>query len=91
MMRSSAVSAMPGLTPRIGQEAIQMQTIVEPGIGRHGDCACATIGVESETPRRRIQAAVGQDRVLVETGLAWRRDNLSPVLRAFLELLRKKR
>jgi hypothetical protein len=29
--------------------------------------------------------------VSVETGLAWRRDNLSPVLRTFLELLRKKR
>lgn len=27
---------------------------------------------------------------LVETGLAWRRDNASPVLNAFLELLRKK-
>jgi DNA-binding transcriptional LysR family regulator len=27
----------------------------------------------------------------VETGLAWRRDNMSPVLRNFLELLRKKR
>jgi hypothetical protein len=26
---------------------------------------------------------------LVETGLAWRRDNASPVLRGFLELLRK--
>jgi DNA-binding transcriptional LysR family regulator len=27
---------------------------------------------------------------LIETGLAWRRDSMSPVLRAFLELLRKK-
>jgi hypothetical protein len=27
---------------------------------------------------------------LVETGLAWRRDNASPVLHAFLELMRKK-
>jgi hypothetical protein len=26
---------------------------------------------------------------LVETGLAWRRDNPSPVLQGFLELLRK--
>ncbi len=26
---------------------------------------------------------------LVELGLAWRRDNASPVLRGFLELLRK--
>jgi DNA-binding transcriptional LysR family regulator len=26
----------------------------------------------------------------IETGLAWRRDNMSPVLRAFLELLRRK-
>jgi DNA-binding transcriptional LysR family regulator len=26
----------------------------------------------------------------IETGLAWRRDNMSPVLRAFLELMRRK-
>jgi hypothetical protein len=26
----------------------------------------------------------------VETGLAWRRDNASPVLRGFLELMRKR-
>jgi DNA-binding transcriptional LysR family regulator len=29
--------------------------------------------------------------VAVETGLAWRRDNTSPVLHTFLELLRRKR
>ncbi|HWT71743.1 MAG TPA: LysR family transcriptional regulator, partial [Oxalicibacterium sp.] len=34
--------------------------------------------------------ALSQKTPLVETGLAWRRDNASPVLRAFLELLRKK-
>jgi DNA-binding transcriptional LysR family regulator len=27
---------------------------------------------------------------LVETGLAWRRDNASPVLRGFLELIKKR-
>jgi len=31
-----------------------------------------------------------QSTPLVETGLAWRRDNASPVLRGFLELMRKR-
>lgn len=77
-----------GITPAIGQQAIQMQTIVglvSAGMGMalvpQSVCNLKRPGVEY----RALAAA----SPLVETGLAWRRDNASPVLRGFLELLRK--
>jgi DNA-binding transcriptional LysR family regulator len=33
--------------------------------------------------------ALRDDTPLVQTGVAWRRDNASPVLRGFIDLLRK--
>ncbi|MEC5217915.1 DNA-binding transcriptional LysR family regulator [Actimicrobium sp. GrIS 1.19] len=79
-----------GLTPRIGQEAIQMQTIVglvSAGMGialvPQSVSNLKRPGVEYKTLRGKTP--------LVETGLAWRRDNPSPVLHAFIELLRKKK
>jgi DNA-binding transcriptional LysR family regulator len=33
---------------------------------------------------------LSQTTPLVETGLAWRRDNTSPVLKGFLDLMRKR-
>jgi DNA-binding transcriptional LysR family regulator len=78
-----------GLTPHIGQEAIQMQTIVglvSAGMGialvPQSVSNLKRPGVEYKTLRGKTP--------LVETGLAWRRDNASPVLHAFLDLLRKK-
>ncbi|MDY7573791.1 LysR substrate-binding domain-containing protein [Actimicrobium sp. CCI2.3] len=78
-----------GLTPHIGQEAIQMQTIVglvSAGMGialvPQSVSNLKRPGVEYKTLRGKTP--------LVETGLAWRRDNHSPVLHAFLDLLRKK-
>ena len=79
-----------GLTPRIGQEAIQMQTIVSlvsAGMG---------IALVPQSVSNLKRAGVDYKRLrtptpLVETGLAWRRDNPSPVLHAFLDLLRKKK
>jgi DNA-binding transcriptional LysR family regulator len=79
-----------GLTPRIGQEAIQMQTIVS--------LVSASMGIAlvpqsvSNLKRSGVEyiPLTGQTS-LVETGLAWRNDNASPVLKAFLELLRKKK
>ncbi|MET0267418.1 MAG: LysR family transcriptional regulator [Duganella sp.] len=77
-----------GITPAIGQQAIQMQTIVglvSAGMGMalvpQSVCNLKRPGVEY----RALAAA----SPLVETGLAWRRDNASPVLRGFLELLKK--
>jgi DNA-binding transcriptional LysR family regulator len=78
-----------GLTPRIGQEAIQMQTIVSlvsAGLG---------IALVPQSVSNLKRPGVEYKRLsgkvpCVETGLAWRRDNMSPVLRNFLELIRKK-
>ena len=77
-----------GITPSIGQEAIQMQTIVS--------LVSAGMGIalvpQSVSNLRRPGVEyrpLAQATPLVETGLAWRRDNASPVLKGFLELLKK--
>ena len=78
-----------GQTPHIGQEAIQMQTIV--GLVSAGMGVALVPQSVSNLKRpgvdyRELEDATSQ----IETGLAWRKDNTSPVLQAFLELLRKK-
>lgn len=77
-----------GITPVIGQEAIQMQTIVSlvsAGMG----LALVPQSV-SNLMRPGVQyRPLADPTPLVETGLSWRRDNASPVLRGFIELLRK--
>ena len=79
-----------GLTPRIGQEAIQMQTIV--GLVSAGMGIALVPQSVSNLKRPGVEYRALSDRTAVfETGLAWRRDNASPVLHTFLELLRKKR
>lgn len=78
------------LTPRIGQEAIQMQTIV--GLVSAGMGIALVPQSVSNLKRPGVEyKLLSEKTALVETGLVWRRDNTSPVLRAFLELLRKKR
>ncbi|NVD98178.1 LysR family transcriptional regulator [Massilia sp. BJB1822] len=84
-----AVFRAAGITPAIGQEAIQMQTIVS--------LVSAGMGIalvpQSVSNLRRPGVEyrpLTQPTPLVETGLAWRCDNASPVLRGFLELLRKR-
>jgi DNA-binding transcriptional LysR family regulator len=76
-----------GLAPAIGQQAIQMQTIVSlvsAGMGLalvpQSVCNLMRPGVEYR--------ALAGPTPSVETGIAWRRDNPSPVLQGFLELLR---
>ncbi|WP_145650097.1 LysR family transcriptional regulator [Pseudoduganella lurida] len=78
-----------GITPVIGQEAIQMQTIVS--------LVSAGMGIalvpQSVSNLRRPGVEyrpLAQATPLVETGLAWRRDNPSPVLKGFLDLMRKR-
>jgi DNA-binding transcriptional LysR family regulator len=78
-----------GLTPRIGQEAIQMQTIV--GLVSAGMGIALVPQSVSNLKRPGVEYKPLTDKTpTIETGLAWRRDNMSPVLCAFLELLRKK-
>jgi len=78
-----------GLAPHIGQEAIQMQTII--GLVSAGMGIALVPQSVSNLKRPGVDyLPLTQKAPLVETGLAWRRDNASPVLRAFIELLRKK-
>ncbi len=78
-----------GLTPRISQEAIQMQTIV--GLVSAGMGIALVPQSVSNLKRAGVEyKALTRNIPFVETGLAWRRDNASPVLHAFLDLLRKK-
>jgi DNA-binding transcriptional LysR family regulator len=76
-----------GVTPVIGQLAIQMQTIVSlvsSGMG----LALVPQSVSNLMRPGVEYRALADPTPLVETGIAWRRDNSSPVLRGFLELLR---
>lgn len=79
-----------GLTPHISQEAIQMQTII--GLVSAGMGIALVPQSVSNLKRAGVDyRALAAPVPLVETGVAWRRDNRSPVLSAFLELLRKNR
>lgn len=76
-----------GLTPRVGQEAIQMQTIVS--------LVSAGMGValvpQSLCHLRRTGVtyrALRESSTLIETGLLWRTAEVSPVLHGFLETAR---
>jgi DNA-binding transcriptional LysR family regulator len=81
-----------GLTPRIGQEAIQMQTIVSlvsAGMGvalvPHSLRHLRRTGVVYR-PLRPLNASA----MLVETGLVWRAAEVSPVLAGFIEIVRSR-
>ncbi|MGK8203623.1 LysR substrate-binding domain-containing protein [Burkholderia cenocepacia] len=76
-----------GETPRIGQEAIQMQTIVS--------LVSAGMGValvpQSLRNLRRTGVAyrpLAGEAPVVETGLVWRTGDVSPVLAGFIDVVR---
>ena len=76
-----------GVTPVIGQQAIQMQTIV--GLVSAGMGLALVPQSVSNLMRPGVEyRALADSTPSVETGIAWRRDNPSPVLQGFLELLR---
>jgi DNA-binding transcriptional LysR family regulator len=77
-----------GIVPVIGQEAIQMQTIVSLVSAGMGLALVPQSVSNLMRPGVEYRALAGVSP-LVELGLCWRRDNASPVLRGFLELLRK--
>ena len=75
-----------GLTPEIGQEAIQMQTIiglVSAGMG----IALVPQSVSNLQRPGVVYHPLPAGAPLVEIGVAWRKDNPSAVLQAFLHLL----
>ena len=75
-----------GITPTIGQEAIQMQTII--GLVSAGMGIALVPQSVSNLKRPGVTYHSLPDAApQVETGLAWRRDNYSPVLQAFLKLI----
>lgn len=76
-----------GVTPRIGQEAIQMQTIVSlvsAGMG------VALVPQSLRNLRRTgvVYRALADPAPVVETGLVWRTDDVSPVLAGFIDVVR---
>jgi DNA-binding transcriptional LysR family regulator len=77
-----------GITPTIGQEAIQMQTIVSLVSAGMGIALVPQSVSNLQRPGVEYYK-LAQATPLVETGLAWRRDNASPVLQGFLALMKK--
>ena len=79
-----------GVAPRVGQEAIQMQTIVSLVSAGMGIALVPQSVSNLKRPGVEYRA-LREASPKVEFGLAWRRDNASPVLSAFVKLMRKKR
>ncbi|MBS6359443.1 LysR substrate-binding domain-containing protein [Burkholderia sp.] len=76
-----------GVAPRIGQEAIQMQTIVSlvsAGMG------VALVPQSLRNLRRTgvVYRPLGDGAPVVETGLVWRTGDVSPVLAGFIDIVR---
>ncbi|WP_425495879.1 LysR family transcriptional regulator [Paraburkholderia bonniea] len=75
-----------GLTPRIGQEAIQMQTIVSlvsAGMG------VALVPQSLRNLRRTgvVYRPLSESVPAIETGLVWRTAHVSPVLAGFIKIV----
>ena len=85
--------AAAGFSPRIAQEAIQMQTIislVSAGIGialvPQSIMSLRRPGVRYRKLRAPAVSRRAGARPALEIGLAWRRDHVPPVLQRFIEL-----
>ncbi|HEX4326930.1 MAG TPA: LysR family transcriptional regulator [Burkholderiales bacterium] len=85
--------AAAGFSPRIAQEAIQMQTIislVSAGIGialvPQSIMSLRRPGVRYRKLRAPAVSKRAGARPALEVGLAWRRDHVTPVLERFIEL-----
>ncbi len=75
-----------GLTPEISQEAIQMQTIIALVSADMGIALVPQSVSNLKRPGVYYQN-LSDIQAEVEIGAAWRKDNESPVLKAFLNLL----
>ena len=72
-----------GFTPRVGQEAIQMQTIVSLVAGGMG-VALVPASLEHQRRDGVVYRALAERSPHVEIGLAWRASDDSPLTRAFV-------
>src|SRR5512139_1808453 len=77
-----------GFSPRVEQEAIQMQTIVSLVAA---DMGVALVPASLEQLRRTgvVYRPLAERSPVIETGLAWRRAGQSPALAAFIALARE--
>ena len=80
-----------GITPVIGQEAIQMQTIIGLVSAGMGIALVPQSVSNLKRPGVAYYAIKEMESPLmtpqIETGIAWRQDNHSPVLQAFINLI----
>jgi len=76
--------AQAGFSPRIAQEAIQMQTIISLVSAGIGMALVPESIMSLRRPGVRYRKLRGA-RAVLEIGLAWRADNASPVLQRFIE------
>jgi DNA-binding transcriptional LysR family regulator len=76
--------AQAGFSPRIAQEAIQMQTIISLVSAGIGMALVPESIMSLRRPGVRYRKLRGS-RAVLEVGLAWRTDNASPVLQRFVE------
>lgn len=81
----AAACAQAGFSPRIVQEAIQMQTIISLVSAGIGIALVPESIMSLQRPGVRYRKLRGSAGAL-EVGLAWRGDNASPVLGRFVEL-----
>lgn len=75
-------------TPKVAQEAIQMQTIiglVSAGMGIAIVPAC----LQNLQRQGVVYRAIAQTTPLVETAVVWKAEEITPVLRQFLTVVRK--
>ena len=75
-----------GFSQRVVQEAIQMQTIISLVSAGMGVALVPESLMSLQRPGVVYRKLRGQRRAVLEVGLAWRRDNVSAVLRHFVAL-----
>jgi len=79
---------MAGVTPEIGQEAIQMQTIIGLVSAGMGMALVPASVANLQRPGVYYQTLSGTGaQFSVEVGIAWRTEHSSPALHGFLDLL----
>jgi DNA-binding transcriptional LysR family regulator len=77
-----------GFSPRVTQEAIQMQTMVGLVAAGFGICLVPA-SLQQLRQEGVVYCELNEAPACVELALAWRRDDTTPVLCTFLDLVRE--